>query len=370
MFDKNICKKINKNCFILMNHQASFDQMMLGAVFNFGINFVADDTFFHQGLKSFLMKIFMRPISYSKGNLDAFAATQIINIINQGGAVGMFPEGTRSMFGEGGRVVPSVGKLAKQLKVPCVLVVQKGGYLTKPRWRKKLSRGKIEIEIVKIISPSELDVMSDSEVQGTIKKALCHNDFEFNKIENIKFKGKKRAEDLESVLFFCPICHSLNSLSSKNDEIWCSQCSMRDIVQENGMFSNEIREKAMPNSILEWSKIQLEFIKNNIDYLFHLETPLFTDCQITFFESKKSKRISKKIFGEIYLYSDRLEICSKIFPLEVIKAFSIDGVNRLNIFLTNDTSYSIICKPKVNLVKYLMVACQIKNNLKGCEHFC
>jgi len=523
-FDRESSKNIPKNCFILMNHQASFDQMSLGLGFRFPITFVADDTFFHKGLKSFFMKVFTRPISYSKGKPDILATRQIFSVIRQGGAVGMFPEGTRSLFGEGGRIVPSCGRLAKKLGVSLVLVKQKGGYLTKPRWKKRPNKGRIFAEIVKVISPDELQKMTDEEVQTIIEKELYHNDFEFNNIgiqisgqnkqklnfyhgdesadleknvggrnvqealetkchgdwltdtkcperveaipclnqsacprdtkwvfgcqpdttgaatcrpkqnyktkqngrlmpaptlfccdfyrrqsvaptvlSQIKFKGKRRAEHLETVLFYCPICHSLDSLASRKNTLSCKECDKTFIVNEYGAFDGEIgtpiaaslTQKILKKtrvstpcrglrprhpehfqqstfSILDWSKSQLDFIKNNIDYLLYFDKPLFVDENISFFLTEKGKKIGASQKGKIELFSDKLIVCGKSFSLKNIKAFSLDDVNRLNIFL-DYSAYAVETKQKtkkkINLVKYIVTVCHLNKNLKGCEIF-
>ena len=367
-FNTETSKEIKENCLILMNHQASFDQLTMGLGFKFGINFVADDLFFHKGIKSLFMKIFARPISYSKGAPDYSAAKQIINVIEKGGAVGMFPEGTRSMYGKGGRIVSSAGKLAKRLKVPLVLVVQKGGYLTKPRWKEKSNKGRVSAEVVRVILPHELNKMSADEIQDVIEEKLYHNDFEYNEGKRIHFKSSNRAEHLESVLFYCPKCNAIDSLYSKKNDFFCVSCSMCVRVNEFCTFDEVENAKGIPTSLLEWSEKQFEYVKNIIDYSLYTVKPLFLDEDVVLTLVEKSKKTSNSSKGRIELYNNRLRVCEKVFFIKDIKAFSIDGVSRLNIFLDNAV-YAVECKAKTNLVKHVIVSCHLKDCLKGCGQF-
>jgi len=365
-FKTETSKGIKRNCFILMNHQASFDQFAMGLGFPFGINIVASDTIFRHGFQSWLMVKLTCPIPYSKGSNDPSAVKTMLGVIKAGGAVCLFPEGNRCMYGKSGRIVPGIGKLAKKFSVPVVLCQMKGGYLTKPRWKLKPNRGKVTNEVVRVISPEELEKLTADEVQDIIEKSIYFDDFAYNKEAKIKFKGKAKAEHLESILFYCPVCHALDSLHSKKHDLFCKECSMRVIVNDEGFFDEIENASNVPKSILDWSEVQLGFIKNNIDYSLYQEKSLFSNDNITLAKVEKAKKQTILGKGKIELFNDRIRVCEKDFLLKDINSLSLQEVRKLSLY-TNDGTFAIDCELKTNLIKYMIAAYHLKNIEKGEE---
>ncbi|MCL2234063.1 MAG: 1-acyl-sn-glycerol-3-phosphate acyltransferase [Firmicutes bacterium] len=369
-FDKKTSKGIKRNCFILMNHQASFDQFAMGLGFPFGINIVATDSIFRHGFLSWLMVKLTRPIPYSKGSGDPAAVKTMLGIIKDGGSVCLFPEGNRSMFGDGGRIVPGIGKLAKKFDVPVILCRLKGAYLTKPRWKIKPNRGKVTNEVVRIIQPEELQSLTADEVQEIIKKEIYQNDFEFNKVAKIKFKGKAKAENLESILFYCPKCKALDSLQSKKHDLFCKECAMHVIVNEEGFFekagaSEEKDSFYMPESVPEWGKLQLEHLKT-MNFSEYSDKYLFSDDNVVLTKVEKTRKQKGEMRGKIELFSNRFTVCGKDFFFKDIGSMSLVEVRKLNVF-TNEGSYTVDCELKMNLAKYMFFAYHLKSLEKGEE---
>jgi 1-acyl-sn-glycerol-3-phosphate acyltransferase len=176
----------------------------------------------------------------------------------------MFPSGNRSFYGDESTIIPGVGKLAKKLKVPLVLVQFHGGFFTKSRWHVKPNRGKMRGYVSRIIQTDELASMTIDEVEGIIHQELCFNDFEYNKKALIVFRGRRKAEYLESVLFYCPQCRSLSGLCSQGNEFFCRDCGARAMINDTGFFEKVNYAGNIPETILEWSYKQLDYIKTLI----------------------------------------------------------------------------------------------------------
>ena len=359
-FDRKSSKGIKRPCLILFNHQTSFDQFAVSMGFKFGINFVANDSIFRHGIGSFLMKAIARPIPISKGTTDPVAVRNIISAIKKGGAVALSPSGNRSFFGGECVIDPVIGKLSKSLKVPVVLVNLLGGFLTKPRWSNKPNKGKMTGKVVRVIKPNELAELSADDIFGIINKELSFNDYDFNKKAQIKFKGKHKAEYLESVLFYCPECGEINGLKSDGNYFSCSHCKMRVAVNNTGFFERIENAKKIPKTLVEWGQKQLEFIKE-FDFTQFKDKPVFSDSKIIFssvIRAKKQKFISK---GEIALYADKFLICGKVIPLKDVKEMSI-GVSKLSIYTEKDI-YAIDADKNVNLFKYMVCGYHVRNYL-------
>ena len=55
-------------------------------------------------------------------------------IVQQGGSIGIFPEGNTSYSGQTVQILPATVKLIKMLKIPVIIMNIKGMYLSYPRW--------------------------------------------------------------------------------------------------------------------------------------------------------------------------------------------------------------------------------------------
>jgi 1-acyl-sn-glycerol-3-phosphate acyltransferase/transcription elongation factor Elf1 len=356
-------KGIKRPCLILTNHQTTIDQFGSGSGFKFGVNIVGSDSIFRHGFLSRMMEAIARPIPYSKGSTDSSAVRHIFSIIKQGGAVLMSPSGNRSFFGEECTIKPGTGKLAQKLGVPLVLVQFRGGYNTKPRWMPKSNKGKMTAQVTRIVYPEELAAMTVDEVDELIKNELYFNEFEWNRREQIVYKGKRKAEHLETVVFHCPECHSLTDLSSEKNEFFCKKCGMRVKINEFGFFEKVANAKNCPDTILELGKIQLDYIKA-FDYSPYTDKPLFSDDNVKLSYAVKSKRDEKLGIGSIALYADRIVVCDRVFMAAQIKDMSIQSFARLTIY-TDEGAYVADLPKRGNAFKYMVCGYQLKYNALG-----
>ena len=359
--DRSMHGVVKRPCFILCNHQAAFDQFTVGLAFRFGINFVASDTIFRHGFRSWLMKTMVKPIPITKGQSDMAAVKKMLQAIKDGGAVGIFPEGNRCFFGETMTIGQGTGRLAKMLKVPLVLMRMDGAYLAKPRWKIQPNKGKVMAKVVRIVDVEELERLTNEQVQQIIEDELYINEFEYNRVQRIKFLGKARAEHLESILFYCPKCESIGSLVSKVHDFYCGKCDIKTSIDEYGFFVRG--DESVPKTILEWSKLQLAFIKNS-DYSPYNDKPVFADNDILFSKAIKAKKQLDTKKGSIALYNDRFEIAGTAIYIKDIKNLSIQEVRKLSIYTTGDT-YVVDVALKVNLVKYMILGYHLKNMSEG-----
>jgi len=361
-FERKTAKGIKRPCLILANHQTVIDQFGVGMGFDFAINYVATDTIFRHGILSKLMVALARPIPFNKGSSDYVAVKNMIGVIGDGGCVGLFPSGNRSFFGDESTIVFGIGKLAKKFAVPLVLVQVRGGFLTRARWSVKTNKGKMRASVVKVVQPEQLAAMSDTEINDTINKAICFNEFEYNKTAQISFHGRHKAEYLESVLFYCPECNSMSSLCSEGNEFFCRDCGARVRINDTGFFEKVNRAEKIPETILEWSHLQLDFIKS-LDYSVYTDKPVFSDNNINFFVAERAKRENHLGTGSIELYGDKLRVCGRDFPFTGITT-AIVGVRKMSIYGKDDV-FAVRVPYRTNLVKYMICSYYLKNKTLG-----
>jgi 1-acyl-sn-glycerol-3-phosphate acyltransferase len=363
-FERKTSKGITRPCLILSNHQTAFDQFAVGIGFKFGINFIASDTLFRYGLKSKLMMLLARPIPFSKGNSDLIAIKNIISIIKDGGSVGMFPSGNRSFYGAESTIVPGIGKLARKLNVPLVLVQLRGGFFTKPRWKIKPSKGKMRGVVSRVVSREEMASMSSADIDAIIRQELCFNDFEYNKTARVAYRGPRKAEYLESVLFYCPECNSMNGLFSKGDEFFCRDCGMRVRINDSGIFEKITKAENIPDTILEWSYKQLDYIKS-FDFSGFTDKPVFSDAAVTLLKAERAKREHLLGKGSIDFYADRFTVCGQDFPFAEI-TMAIHGVRKLTIYRGIEV-YAAEAPYRTNFMEYIICGYRIRNKIVNSE---
>jgi len=283
----------------------------------------------------------------------------MFSVIKQGGCIGMFVSGSRSFFGDECTIKQGIGRLAQKMGVPIILVQMRGGFNTKPRWKNNPNRGKMTASVTRIISAEELTAFSADQLEEIIKQELYFNEFEWNAKEQIIFRGRHKAEYLERALFWCPECKSLNCLSSKRNEFFCTICGMRVQINGTGFFERINNATNCPDTILEWSKKQLEYIKS-INYSEYKEKPLFSDQNVRLsyvIRSKKDELMGK---GPIELYGDKIRICGKDFAAENLKDMSIQSYNRLMIYC-EEGEFTVDMRLRGNAVKYMITGYHLKN---------
>jgi 1-acyl-sn-glycerol-3-phosphate acyltransferase len=120
---------------ILANHQSFFDPMVLGCITHRHLSFLARKTLFHPPWFGWLLR-----------SLNAFPVDQegvakdgirtVLQLLEKGQVVVVFPEGTRTEDGKMGPLKPGVQLLLKRAPVPVVPVGIAGAFEAMPYWEK------------------------------------------------------------------------------------------------------------------------------------------------------------------------------------------------------------------------------------------
>ena len=360
-FEMKTSQGIRRPCLILANHQTVFDQFAVGLGFKFGINYVANEDIFRHGLLSRMMVFLSQPIAFSKGTSDFLAVKNMVTVVKDGGCVGMFPSGNRSFFGMESTIVPGIGKLAKKLNVPLVLVQVRGGFNTLARWKAKPSLGKMRAAVSRVVSPQEMAAMTSAGLDDIIQRELRFNEFEYNKTARIAYRGRRRAEYLESALFWCPQCDSMSGLYSRGND-FCCECGARVMINETGFFERVDRAGNIPDTILEWSRLQLDYIKS-FDYSGYADKPVFSDDNIAFSRAERAAGEHLLGTGTMALYDNRMVVCGQEF-LFAETTMAVFGVRKMTIY-NRGSIYSVLAPFRTNLVKYMICGYHVRNTILG-----
>ncbi|MFA5765527.1 MAG: lysophospholipid acyltransferase family protein [Bacilli bacterium] len=220
---------------ILANHSIALDPAFIGLSFNAPIYFVASDQIFNLGFVTRVLKHVFNPISKTKSLSDVGTIKKMKKIIVEGGNVAILPEGNLTYTGSTAPLAPSIAKLVKFLNVPVIFYQTKGFYLSNPRWAVTRRHGKTVGGIKTILYPKDYNVLTNDELYEMIKKEFYYNCYDEPRQ---RFRGKKKAEGLERLLFICPNCHKAITLKGEGDDIRCFSCGYQAHYNEYGYLED------------------------------------------------------------------------------------------------------------------------------------
>ena len=192
----------NKGPFIVLgNHTVNEDPIIMGLMFPFHLYYIATEQVFNLGLISKVLSYIVNPIKKAKSVSDMETIRKTKRIVQEGGSIGIFPEGNTSINGETSTIQKSTVKLIRLLKLPVIIINTKGLYLTHPRWSIHRKKGPTTAFIRKIITPEMYAPWSDDDFYEVLKDELYVNAYDDQTLMDVHYKGKNIAHGLEKLIF-------------------------------------------------------------------------------------------------------------------------------------------------------------------------
>ncbi len=330
---------------IISNHQTTMDPFMLSLSFKFPVYFIASDDIFNLKVSP-LIRYLVAPIPKSKSLRDVAAVKNIFRVIKEGGAVGVFPEGNRTISGGQWEMTDAIAKLAKSLKVPLVIYNINGGYGTDPRWGHSIRKGCSYGKVRKIITADELKELSSEEIFNIIKDELTVDDT----LSGVKFRSGKRAEYIERALYMCPVCNGVSGIISKKYKFRCKFCNTESSYTEKLALSPPF---AGYGRVLEW----FEWERNEIVKKVY-DGEVISDDGILFRESVKFRNKKMLAGDRVSIDKNNLIISGEagktLFPLHEIDSITMLGKKKFN-FYHNDKIYQVKGGKRFCAIKYVHI---------------
>lgn len=370
---------------ILANHNSAMDPFFLGMSFRRPIFFVASDHIFRLGWISAVIRALVDPIPIVKSQMDLRTLRHIRGIIQDGGLVGLYPEGNRSFNGLTTFISPSIGKLVKQLRCTVILYRYTGGYLTTPRWARHMRRGRMSGQVVRVIEPADLSELSHEAISALIRDTLQVDAFAEQRISPIRYRGRRLAETLELALFVCPKCLSLATLRSRDDRFFCP-CGLTVRYTEFGFFepvdawSQAARDRqnggVFHSSVAEWDAWQRERLQTLLDQPCRDENddrPLFADDRQILLLCERATRSQQIGVGRLALFCDRLVFTDQAgavhrFALTDLSRMIVHGQQTLQFTDQTGAVWEVRTRERRSAYKYLIVFYLLQQKLKGETH--
>ena len=156
---------------IASNHQSFLDPVVLGAAADRELRYLARRSLFTNPAFGALIR-FLGALELGRDGVDSPGVRAMVDALKNGDLVVMFPEGTRSVDGEIGRIKSGVGLIARRACVPVVPTALDGLYKAWPRTRKfPRVRGPVRVAFGEPIIPSE-EKSSDEKIHEELSEKM------------------------------------------------------------------------------------------------------------------------------------------------------------------------------------------------------
>ncbi len=316
-----------KGPFLLVsNHVTDWDPVLVGCSFPQQFYFVASEHLFRSGLGGRFVAWAQAPIPRQKGGAAAGTVLAMMRHLKKGDSVAVFPEGNRCWDGVTAHFLPSLGKLARTGGVKLVTYRLEGGYFVSPRWAGgSLRRGPMRGHVVNVYSPEKLRAMTPGEITEHIAADLAEDAYARQRKDPRRYRGRRPAEHMETLLFICPKCGMLHSLQSKNDTVRCWKCGFSFRYLPTGFLAGD----GLPyDNLRDWNRWQ----EGEIARMCAQATdgkPIFTDGDVTVDKVDFAKGVGSVGTGEMRLFADRLELPGVSVPLERLSGIAMRGAQDL-----------------------------------------
>ena len=331
---------------ILCNHNTDFDFLLLAGSYSGTMDFVVTESLVRMGFWGHLIAEHLRPILHDKGSVGVGTVRQIVNRIRAGRNVALFPEGNRSFDGLTCDIPPATGGLARISGATLVLYRLTGGYFTSPRWGKGLRRGKMEGRVAGVYSPQELKAMTSKQVQALIEEGLWEDAYQEQEKKPVRFKSRRGARFLETLLFTCPECGKIGFVHSDKSKVSC-ECGYELIYTPYGYLKDQAGKSYTLTTAMNWQKEHLKQVLRNAEV-----SPIWTDqvfCRLL--DNAHTILTEQRITMKACKHD--LVLGEETFEPEDVSDISIVQRNRLSLHIRNRKEhYEILGDDTFNAVKY------------------
>ncbi|MBN1622975.1 MAG: 1-acyl-sn-glycerol-3-phosphate acyltransferase [Clostridia bacterium] len=313
-FNENV-KDLKAPYLLIGNHCLNWDPFIAGSYIKYDTRFIASDSLFRDKIVAFLLTYLVGAIPKKKAVSDMRTIKLSLKTLKQGHVVGVYPEANRTWNGRTINILYSTAKFVKLLKVPVVVCITKGGYMSRPRWAVKGRRGILELHYSVLFTTEDIKNKSLDEIYDEMNQAIQYNEYDWQKEHMHYFHSRKPAQYLENYLYICPECKKIGTLVSKGDELACKNCGLTHRIDNYGFFTDQERKFDNPQEWGDWQEDRFREMVAENDFLYR-------DTGARLFAENKNGKPYIAADGDLALYKDRLEFKSA----NLNRTFFIDDI--------------------------------------------
>jgi 1-acyl-sn-glycerol-3-phosphate acyltransferase len=359
--NKKLFKRLKPPFVLIPNHVSMFDPPMVGAFVPHRVHFVMSDANLRTKIGKWAYIKMCRVIPKTKAVSDASTVRQIFNLIRKNRVICIFAEGRSTWDGVTHDIFFSTSKLLKILKVPVVVPLIRGGYLTHPRWGTSVRPGRMVIHYKKVFDGPELSDMTPEDIHNRLIAEIWNDDYLYQKETGATFKTKKGAEYLERVLFACPGCEQKETLHSQGNRLFCSACGAEHEWTPEGYLKPVNQPELPTRTMTEWVHWQHEFCERNIRLLQQdnrIDKPIFSDEQVTLKLGYKLEPLKELMHGTMQLFIDRFVFSAdngeeQVFPITQVEGVQVLLANQFEFYFQGSLYKFDFSNPRASGYKYM-----------------
>lgn len=332
---------------VVCNHVTNFDVILASLCCpGYHMHFVASEHMFRKGILSAFLRYVFDPISRRKGVSGADTAMACLRKLKAGKSVFIFAEGETSWDGRTQDIFPGIGRMARISGARLITYRLEGGYLTAPRWGKGIRRGRMQGRIMGTYTPEQLKTMKPEEIDDLIRRDIYEDAWQRQEKESVIFKGNRRAEKMEAVLFICPRCGEYSTLKSHKNTLSCT-CGLQAEVTYHGTFADERPFK----NLAQWDAWQRQKFVRQLSLG---NIPVLSEENMTLYALHQDDHGQDQLCtGTLRLEQGALHIGSETFPLTSISGMGLVMGNGL-VFHADGRYLELRAKEKLCLRKYYL----------------
>ena len=265
-----VCKKINtealdeKNpALYLMNHSSFIDlEIAATLLYPKPFNIVCTNDGF-VGKEWLMRKIGCIPAK--KFITDLSLVKDILYSLKElKSSVLLYPEASYSFDGTETPIPESLAKTVKSLGVPVVMIKIEGAFARDPLYN-MLQKRKVNVSAIMeyILSPDQINEMTIAEIDTVLRKHFTFDNFKWQQDNDIVISEIFRADDLNRVLYKCPVCGKEGCMEGKGTELSCKACGKVWELTETGRLKSKDGENKFTH-IPDWYKWERDCVKQEI----------------------------------------------------------------------------------------------------------
>lgn len=233
---------------------------------------------------------------------------QMKNVIDNNMPLAIYPVGIMTENGMSTNPSGSVAGLLKFLNTDVYIAKTDGSYLTNPKWSNKRRKGRIYLNIYKVLSKDDVAKLSLEQLYDIMKMHLRYNDYDFVTNNPIKYKRGNNVEGLHYVLHQCPDCNTEYAITSSKDTLTCTKCGYQAKADKYGLLTRvkgSTHYKKPSDWYLDMQSMLSNKIKQNPDYTFN------ANGKIHMIDDKTS-RFKEVGYGTIIMSKEQILLDGKI----------------------------------------------------------
>ena len=248
---------------LLSNHMAFVDfEMVALATYPSRVNNVVNIDGYY--MRPWLME-WIGAICTRKFTTDMHLLKSIKKVLDRGDILCMYPEARYSPCGTTSYLPDSLGMLIRRRKVPVVVAIHHGNHLHAPFWNfRKKRKVPLHTTFTQILTAEQAATLSADEINKILQKAFIYDDYKYQKENGILITEPFRAEGMHKILYKCPHCLAESKMDSKGTEIFCTACSKRWNLNEDGTLS-AINGETEFSHVPDWFEWEREQVKKEVE---------------------------------------------------------------------------------------------------------